>query len=563
MASNSIPLPSMEKPTEVIIAGAGAIGLLVACELAIKDISVLILEQEAAPVTPWKNNLLGFRELFVPSVESFYRRGMLKKIFPKEDRPTDFPEKKGGFQFAGHFAGMVLNGNNIDYSRWKEFCLPGPACVPGATTLGHIENVLNERAQALGVRVVKGKGVTHFDDNGEMVRVYAGDECFEAQWLIGCDGGRSTVRKAAGIPFIGTEAEFTGYAVECELDNPSLLGRGFNRTPRGLYITAGPTHIYAVDHGTSFDRSQPVTREHFQSVLRRISGTDVTVNKIILASSFTDRSKQAAQYKKGRVLLAGDSAHIHPPFGAQGLNTGIGDAINLGWKLAATIKGYASPGLIDTYHQERFAVAAKVLEWVRAQIVTLRPDDHGRAIANITRELIGTESGSTFCIGRIWGLAQRYDLGDEHPLVGRSAPDFELDDKSRLGSKLETGCFMLVDFDGSNHSIAGPIQSMEPLVRYCRSNTKQNFGLKAMLVRPDGVVAWAPANEIDIDAVKTALARWINPSEIQHKFASSSQYSAAVSSVPTPLTIISNIGRSMGELSAHEPVKAATSTVSV
>lgn len=560
MAFNSTLLPSMDRNPEVIIAGAGAIGLLVACELAMKDVSVLILEREAAPITPWKHNLLGFRELFVPSVESFYRRGMLKKIFPKENRPTAPPEKKGGFQFAGHFAGMMLNGNNVDYSQFQDFWLPGPACVPGATTLGNIENVLNERAQALGVRVLKGKGVTHFDDNGDTVKVYAGDECFEAQWLIGCDGGRSTVRKAAGIPFIGTEAEFTGYAIECELEDPSLIKPGFNRTPTGLYICPGPTHIYAVDHGLSFDRSQTITREHFQTVLRRISGTDVTVNKIVLASSFTDRSKQAAQYKKGRVLLAGDAAHIHPPFGAQGLNTGIGDAINLGWKLAATIKGYASPGLIDTYHQERFAEATKVLEWVRAQIVTLRPDDHGRASTNIIRELINTDAGTTFCIGRIWGLTQRYDLGNEHTIIGRSAPDFELDDKTRLGSKLETGCFMLVDFDGSNHLIAESMQSMEPLVRYCRSITKENYGLKAVLLRPDGIVTWATANAIQIDAVKAALARWVNPSELQHKFESLSQLTGA-SSVPMPLNIISNIGRSMGEPLAYESVKAAATTV--
>lgn len=547
----------MEGIPDVIIAGAGAIGLFVACELAMKDISVLILEREAAPVTPWKHNLLGFRELFVPSVESFYRRGMLKKIFPKEDRPTAPPEKKGGFQFAGHFAGMMLNGNNVDYSSFQDFWLPGPACVPGATTLGNIENVLNERAEALGVQIIKGKGVTRFEDNGETVKVYAGDECFEAQWLIGCDGGKSTVRRAAGIPFIGTEAELTGYAVECELENPMALKPGFNRTPTGLYIRPGMTHIYAVDHGLDFDRSQPVTAEHFQAVLRRVSGTDVTVKKMILASSFTDRSKQAAKYKKGRVLLAGDAAHIHPPFGAQGLNTGIGDAINLGWKLAATIKGYASPGLIDTYHQERFAEAAKVLDWVRAQIVTLRPDDHGRAITNITRELIYTDAGTTFCIGRIWGLTQRYDLGNEHAIIGRSVPDFALDDGTRLGSKLETGCFMLVDFNGSNSSIADSMQSLEPLVRYCKSNTKENHGLKALLLRPDGIVAWATADSVDMDAIKAALARWVNPADLQQKFESLSQLTGA-SSVPMPLSMMSNIGRSMDEPSTYEPVKATT-----
>lgn len=531
MAFNSDPLTSMERTPEVIIAGAGAIGLFVACELAMKDVSVLILEREVASVTPWKHNLLGFRELFVPSVESFYRRGMLKKIFPKEDRPTVLPEKKGGYRFSEKISSMKPNVNNGNCSRDQDFWLPGPACVPGATTLGNIENVLNERARAFGVQILKGKGVTRFDDNGETVKVYAGDECFEAQWLIGCDGARSIIRKVAGIPFIGTGAEFTGYTVECEFEDPMVLKPGLNRTSTGLYIRTGMTHIYAVDHSLCFDRSQPVTREHFQNVLRRVSGTDVTVKKMILASSFTGRSKQAAQYKKGRVLLAGDAAHVHPPFGAQRLNTGIGDAINLGWKLAATIKGYATPGLIETYHQERFADAAKVLDWVRAQIATSRPDDHGRAITNITRELIYTDARTTLCIDRIWGLTQRYDLGNKHAhaIIGRSAPDFELEDGTRLGSKLETGCFMLVDFDGSNHLIADSIQTKEPVVKYCRSNSEENYGFKAVLLRPDGIVAWATSNSIDIHAIKAALARWVNPSELQQEFEPLSQLTEASS----------------------------------
>jgi hypothetical protein len=169
---------------------------------------------------------------------------------------------------------------------------------------------------------------------------------------------------------------------------------------------------------------------------------------------------------------------------------------------------------------QHFTEAAKVLDWVCAQIVTSRPGHHGRAITNIARELIYTDAGPTFCTGHIWGLNQRYDLGDEHVIIGRSAPDFELDDKTRLGSKLNTGCFMLVDFDGSNHLIADSMQSVKPHVIYCRSITKENYGLKAVLLRPDGIVTWATADSIDITAVKAALARWVNPSELQHKFKS-------------------------------------------
>ncbi|KAJ5115338.1 FAD binding domain-containing protein [Penicillium alfredii] len=492
---------------DVIIAGAGPVGLFLACELAMANVSVLILEKEVTCVSPWKEGHFGRRGLFTHAVEAFHRRGLLEKILNGGPRFSHFG-KTTGFKFGGHFAGMNLNANNIDFQRWQ-YRLPGPSFMPGVSSLGQIEAVLTERAQTMGVQIRRDMAVSQVHDSGENVRVWAGDQCFEAQWLVGCDGGRSTVRNIAGFKFEGTEAEFIGYTAKCELDKPELLGQGFCRTKTGLYIVTGPGHLHVMDFDTSFDRLQPITREHFQDVLRRVSGTDIGVNTLHLASSFTDRSKQVTEYRRGRVLLAGDSAHINSPLGAQGLNTGIADAINVGWKLAATVKNTAPPGLLDTYHDERYPNAAWVLEWTRAQVVTLRPDAYGKAVANIVQSLISTEDGASYFADRMWGISMRYDLGNAHPLVGCSAPDFEFDDGLRLANRLEQGGFVLVDFQNSP-SAADFVQSLGPMVHYSGSHAKQTLGLKALLVRPDGIVVWASTEEMNLDAVKTALSRWVN-----------------------------------------------------
>lgn len=503
----------MRKSYDVIIAGAGPVGLFLACELALTGISVLVLERETATISPWKDGHFGLRGLTIPSIEAFYRRGLLDQLFEGVNR-LNYYEKTEGFRFGGHFAGMKLNANQVDFSHWPNL-LPGPSFMYGPTSLRRMEGVLSQRAEAFGVEVLRGREVLILEDDGEKVDVWAGDEMFTGKWLVGCDGGRSKVRKAAGFQFEGTEAGFMGYVVDCDLDKPELLDLGFCRTESGMYINSGPGRLHVLDFDTSFDRSQPLPREHFETVLQRISGTAVGVKAIHLSSTFTDRSKQVTNYRQGRVLLAGDSAHIHSPLGAQGLNTGLGDAINLGWKLAATVKGTAPSGLLDTYHQERHPIAARVLEWTRAQVVTLRPDPYGRAMANIVRDIIGTSEGATYFAGCLWGLGMRYELDDSHPIVGCSAPDFEFEDGSRLGSKLDNGCFVVVAFE-DNPGLAGFMQSVGPMVKYCGSPAKETFGLRALLVRPDGIVAWVSEKEPEVGALKEALSRWLNvPGETQ------------------------------------------------
>ena len=269
---------------------------------------------------------------------------------------------------GGHFAGIHFYHDNIDAAKWR-YRLPSPAGTSMAVEMERLESALAARARAKQVEIRRGFGVEDFDRSDEEVTIRAGDETFRGRWLVGCDGGRSAVRKAGDFEFVGTDAEFTGYSVEVDMADPDKLRLGRHYTPTGMYTYSRPGTIAMVEFdGGAFHRFQPITLEHVQAVLRRVSGADVTVTALQLATTWTDRACQATAYRKGRVLLAGDAAHIHSPLGGQGLNLGIGDAMNLGWKLAATIRGDAPVGLLDSYSSERHPVGAQVLDWSRAQV---------------------------------------------------------------------------------------------------------------------------------------------------------------------------------------------------
>ena len=248
-----------------------------------------------------------------------------------------------------------------------------------------------------------------------------------------------------------------------------------------------------------------------QQVLRRVSGTDVSLTALHLCSTWTDRSKQATSYRKGRLLLAGDAVHIHSPMGGQGLNLGLGDALNLGWKLAATVRGEAPDGLLDSYTAERHPVGARVLDWTRAQVALMAPTPQARALQSIVRDLLDTRDGATYFAERVWGVGLRYDLGDGHPLVGRSCPDFEFDNGTRLGPLLRDGVGLLLDFGGR-----AALQTLEghwgAQVHYVSSDTRNRLGLTAVLVRPDGFVAWASEGSGGMaEEVRREAARWFTP----------------------------------------------------
>ena len=499
---------------DVVIAGAGPVGLFLACELRLAKRSVLVLEQAEDPHSPLKRLPFGMRGLWTPTLEAFYRRGMLDDLAMSQPVNVDSGSRAQPARGpAGHFAGIVFDHDLIDTSQWPYY-LPGSHVTHMACDMEQIESVLAARAGAMGVEIRRGLGVEVFEQSDTDVVIRAGGEMFRARWLVGCDGGRSTVRKVGGFEFPGTDPEFTGYSVQVEMADPEKLRPGRHYTPMGMYSLTPPGTLAMVDFdGGAFHRTQPITLEHVQTVLHRIVGVgvgvdvDVSLTALKQASTWTDRACQATTYRKGRVLLAGDAAHIHSPLGGQGLNLGFGDAMNLGWKLAATLRGDAPPGLLDSYSNERCPVGAQVLDWSRAQVALMRPSRNSRALEAIIRDLIDTRDGATYFAERVWGISLRYDLGSSHPLVGRSASDFALEDGTKLGERLRAGRGLLLDFDGS-----APLQALanrwSDRIAYVTSDAKERLGLSALLVRPDGIVAWVSEAGADLESVAEVAARW-------------------------------------------------------
>ncbi|MEV0839704.1 FAD-dependent monooxygenase [Actinocatenispora sera] len=494
---------------DVVIVGGGPVGLFLAGELGLAGCSVLVLERETEPHPEARRLPLGLRGLSAGSVEAFHRRGLLPSLLAASGAPgVPEADEPAPPRSVGHFAGTALDPGRVELDRLP-YRLPSPAADGIMTSLDAVETVLAEHATAVGAEICRGIEVTEARQDTGMVTVRAGDREWSARWLVGCDGGRSTVRRLAGFDFVGTEPQLTGYAAVATLADPGALAPGFHLTPAGMYLTmTGPGHLGVLDFdGGAYDRSRPVTREHLQAVLRRVSGTDVTLSELHLASSFTDRARQTGTYRRGRILLAGDAAHVHSPLGGQGLNLGLGDAMNLGWKLAATALGCAPDGLLDSYTAERHPVGAQVLEWSRAQVAVMRPDPHSRAALALLRDLLATRDGTTYAFQRTSGTSLRYDLGDTSPLVGHDAPDFRLADGTRLGELLRDGRGVALDFstDGRLRAVA---RRHTDRIRYAGGPAHDDLGLAAVLVRPDGIVAWAADRAPDPDSFVRAAARW-------------------------------------------------------
>jgi 2-polyprenyl-6-methoxyphenol hydroxylase-like FAD-dependent oxidoreductase len=397
----------MKTHYDVIISGAGPVGLFLACELALARCSVLILERDAHPSSPLKRLPFGIRGLSAPTIEALDRRGLLAQL--EIHKRIKSPHQHGGEgarRQLGHFAGIPFHAGDIDSAQWGRR-QPDAGTASLISEMEELESVLARHALALGVDIQRGLALTAFQQSAEDVLVHAGAQSFTGRWLVGCDGARSVVRKLGGFEFAGTEPEFTGYSLRVEIAGADPLQPGRNLTASGMYIQSQPGYVVMQEFdGGAFHRSgQPVTLAHAQAVLRRVSHTGVTLQALHLASSWTDRARQATSYRNGRLLLAGDAAHIHSPLGGQGLNLGIGDAASLGAKLAATIHGSAPDGLLDSYHAERHPVGAQVLDWSRAQVALMRPDPGARALHAVFRDLINTRDGATYVAAKVWGIA--------------------------------------------------------------------------------------------------------------------------------------------------------------
>lgn len=492
---------------DVIIAGAGPVGLFLACELALAKCSVLLLEKAENPHSPFKQIPFGIRGLSAPTIEAIERRGLLHQLeMPKRLKNPHANAGQGPHRQVGHFAGIPLYEGHIDRSQWAHRLPDSETSL--VSEMQELETVLARRAQALGVTIRRGLALRDFHQSAEAVTVQSADQTFKGQWLVGCDGGRSLVRKAGGFEFTGTEPEFTGYSTQLEIADPEKLKPGRNLTTTGMYLQSQPGYIIMQDFdGGAFHQSEkPITLEHLQQVLRRISETDVTLRALQFASTWTDRARQATSYRRGRILLAGDAAHIHSPLGGQGLNLGLGDALNLGWKLAATIHQQAPEGLLDSYQTERHPIGVQVLDWSRAQVALMRPDPHARALNAIVRDLINTREGASYIAGRVWGVFMHYDLGGEHPLLGYSVPNFEFEDGTRLNELMQAGQGILLDLE--NQASLKAWASEYKQISYISGRVRDSLGLKAALIRPDGIVAWAADRAEDCSGLQKAAACW-------------------------------------------------------
>ncbi|AOP51089.1 FAD-dependent oxidoreductase [Streptomyces lydicus] len=515
----------MTSDADVVVAGGGPVGLMLACELALAKVSVTVLERLTEVDTKIKAGAINS-----PSAEAFYRRGMLPDLAAAQragiERFSSFLRQRqaagaSGLQappkFAGHFAGIMLRGDLLDESD-PDFDGPGPAGEVGLVPQEVLERLLAARAAELGVELRRGVTLTGFDAGEDGVTVHTSGGTLRTGWLVGCDGGRSTVRRLAGFPFPGTAPEITGHQALVEMTGAEKLGAGWNWTETGTYVHGPmPGRILTVEFdGPPADREAPVTAQELEESLRKVSGVEgVRIHKVRTATRFTDNARQVPDYRAGRVLLAGDAAHVHAPFGGQGLNLGIGDAMNLGWKLAATVHGWAPDGLLDTYTAERHPIGAWALDWTRAQVALMRPESHSRALREVIAELTGTVDATTFFTKKISGVWQRNDLPGDHPLIGRSAPDLEFSDGSRLAEQLHGGQGLLLDLT-DDAELRKRATGYDGRLRVLTAGCPGQPGLAGLLVRPDGCTAWAadradaagsavPAAPDELDA---ALRRW-------------------------------------------------------
>ena len=395
----------------------------------------------------------------------------------------------------------------------------------------HIERILADWIEELAVPIHRGREVAGFtqDDTGVDVHLADGDT-LRTTYLVGADGGRSVVRKAAGIEFPGWDATRSALIAEVELSESPEWGvrrdaigmHGLSRVEYEIhdgevvYADSGPVRVMLTEAHLG-PASEP-TLEDLSEALVAVYGTDYGVHSPTWISRFTDAVRQAAVYRKGRVLLAGDAAHIHHPWGGQGIGFGVQDAVNVGWKLAHVVKGVSPDSLLDTYHDERHPAEARALQHIAAQSVLQRTDDRTEAVRDLMAELMSMDEPRKLLAGIVSGLDVRYDLGEGHPLLGRRMPDLDLataDGPLRVFTLLHDAHAVLLNLGEPGSVDLGPWGDRVQMVDASSDDAWELPVIgavtapAAVLIRPDGHVAWV--GDGTQSGLEDALTMWFGP----------------------------------------------------
>ncbi|SNY67442.1 rifampin monooxygenase [Paractinoplanes atraurantiacus] len=472
--------------TEVIVVGAGPTGLMLAGELRLHGVGVVVLDREPAP-TP-NVRALG---LHVRSIEIMDQRGLLER----------FLQRGKQFRLGGFFAGLG--------TKWPDGLDTAHSYVLGIPQTV-VERLLAEHAAGAGAEIRRGAEVTGLsqDDYGVTAELADGSRV-QGQFLAGCDGGRSTVRKLLGIGFPGEPSRHETLLGQMEASAPAdqiaavvaevrktQLRFGLGPAGDGTYRVVVPAD------GVAEDRAVAPTLDDFRQQLRAFAGTDFGVHSPRWLSRFGDATRLAERYRAGRVFLAGDAAHIHPPTGGQGLNLGLQDAFNLGWKLAAAVAGWAPQELLDSYESERHPVAVDVLDNTRAQMELMSAGPGPQSVRRLLSDLMDIDEVNRRLISKITAIGVRYDFGDGPDLVGRRLRDVRLKHSGRLFELQHAGRGLLLDQTGGL-SAGGWSDRVDHV-----ADVSDEVDHPAVLLRPDGHVAWAGADQRDLDA---QLSRWFGP----------------------------------------------------
>jgi 2-polyprenyl-6-methoxyphenol hydroxylase-like FAD-dependent oxidoreductase len=475
----------------VVIVGAGPAGMMLAAELTLAGTDVLIVERRAS----FKLESARSRGLHSRTIEVLDQRGVVDRFLVE-----------GNAVQVQAFAGVRLDISDFPTRHNYGMALPQ----------SRFERILAGWLDELGVPILRECEVTGFtqDDSGADVALSDG-KSLRAQYLVGCDGGRSAVRKAAGIDFAGWDPTTRWIIAEVEMEEVPEFGlRGGGGIGPAEDGRVGVTLIVP-----DLDRTDEPTLQDVRDALVRVDGKDYGVHSPHWISSFTDMTRQAVGYRTGRVLLAGDAAHVHAPIGGQGLNIGVQDAVNLGWKLAQVVNGTSPVSLLDTYHHERHPVAARALQHTMAQTVLQRRDERIQALVDVMSELASLDEPRKRLAGVMSGLDIHYDLGEGHPLLGRRMPDLDLvtaDRPLRVFELLHDVRPVLLNLgEPGGFDIAGWADRVELIDASYQGEWELPVrgsvtAPTAVLIRPDGYVAWVGVRTQA--GLPEALTTWFGPS---------------------------------------------------